>query len=142
MNNFLNGQTYEIYAAVIDNKIVDLFYGDQLVNKENCVLIGKTNDHDFLNKIHIFDSNGVANYAYIDGQIIERTNVEKMPDVLKLTRAELRRSRERKCFSIVNRGAVWYDNLSDVQKNELQMWYQAWLDVTNTLSEPVTPSWL
>jgi hypothetical protein len=32
--------------------------------------------------------------------------------------------------------------LTDTQKQELQVWYQAWLNVTDTLIEPVKPAWL
>ena len=50
--------------------------------------------------------------------------------------------REYDCFSIINRGQCWYNTLTEEQKLELQLWYQAWLDVTETLEEPVKPEWL
>ena len=56
--------------------------------------------------------------------------------------ARLRKEREKVCFPIINRGALWYNKLTDVQKNELQAWYQAWLDVTVTKVKPATPSWI
>lgn len=55
---------------------------------------------------------------------------------------ELREERERVCFSIVNRGQVWYDDLTNKQRSELKDWYRAWLDVTKTLKSPPMPEWL
>ena len=54
----------------------------------------------------------------------------------------LRRERERICFPVINRGAAWYARLTDEQNEELQAWYQAWLNVTETLVKPKTPSWI
>lgn len=55
---------------------------------------------------------------------------------------ELRRRRDTECFSVVNRGAVWYERLTDKQRQELETWYQAWLDVTDTKVIPTNPIWL
>lgn len=54
----------------------------------------------------------------------------------------LRQLREKECFSLVNRGQVWYDLLNDEQKAELKVWYQAWLDVTKTFYIPEKPNWI
>lgn len=54
----------------------------------------------------------------------------------------LRRRREKQCFSVINRGQIWYDTLTESQKAELRVWYKAWLDVTKTLVEPQKPEWL
>ena len=54
----------------------------------------------------------------------------------------LRRQREAECFSVVNRGYLWYSRLSEQQLSELESWYNAWLDVTETLVPPQRPSWL
>lgn len=50
--------------------------------------------------------------------------------------------REAVCFSVINRGEPWYERLTDQQREELQDWYQAWLDVTQTLTVPVKPDWI
>lgn len=55
---------------------------------------------------------------------------------------KLRRKREIECFSVVNRGKLWYDKLKVEQVQELDEWYMAWLDVTETLVEPKKPDWL
>lgn len=54
----------------------------------------------------------------------------------------LRRERERICFPVINRGAAWYSRLTPEQNEELQAWYQAWLDVTDTKVKPATPEWI
>ena len=55
---------------------------------------------------------------------------------------DLRKRRETECFSIINRGQLWYDTLSEEQRSELQVWYQGWLHITETLTVPNRPSWL
>ncbi|MBQ8792653.1 MAG: hypothetical protein IJZ62_03470 [Clostridia bacterium] len=58
-------------------------------------------------------------------------------------KAELFRAlRHDECFEIVNRGKVWYDTLSQAQLDELNTWYQAWLDAPATLVMPKTPNWI
>ena len=54
----------------------------------------------------------------------------------------LRQQREQECFSIINRGKLWYDNLTEEQLIELNTWYNAWLDVTETKVMPERPSWI
>jgi len=53
----------------------------------------------------------------------------------------LRKEREF-VFKIINRGKLWYDSLTPEQLQELKVWYEAWLNVTNTLVRPEKPSWL
>ena len=50
--------------------------------------------------------------------------------------------RETDCFPIINRGTAWYNSLTEEQKAELDAWYQAWLDVTETKIIPEKPEWL
>lgn len=54
----------------------------------------------------------------------------------------LRNIREIECFSIINRGKLWYDTLTEEQIQELNIWYELWLDVTTTLIAPLKPKWL
>lgn len=70
----------------------------------------------------------------------DEENIGKLPH--EKTVAVLRRLRVRECFSAVNRGEVWYNLLTNEQKEELKTWYQAWLDVTESLSIPEKPVWL
>lgn len=68
----------------------------------------------------------------------------------------LRSIRWSECFSIINRGVLWYNTLTDEQRLELDKWYKKWLDITDTYRieyeknpdleiesiMPSTPSWL
>lgn len=55
---------------------------------------------------------------------------------------ELRDMREKECFSYVDRSQFWYDSLSQIQLDELHTWYDAWLNVTETMIIPERPTWL
>lgn len=57
-------------------------------------------------------------------------------------RMQFRVRREAECFSVINRGQLWYDTLTATQRRELRLWYQAWLDGTETLTVPERPAWL
>ena len=57
-------------------------------------------------------------------------------------KSEYRRRRETECFSVINRGQLWYEGISLVQLLELQQWYKAWLNVTDTMVIPKKPEWL
>lgn len=59
-----------------------------------------------------------------------------------LLKESLRKDRERECFSVINRGKLWYERLTNEQIGELRVWYQAWLDVTKTLVKPKPLKWL
>ena len=66
--------------------------------------------------------------------------------------SELRFRREQECFSIINRGVLWYNTLTNEQQQELNTWYQAWLNVPQVYLEtkpkdietiiPTKPNWL
>jgi len=68
--------------------------------------------------------------------------IAKPQPTIEEIKAELRGQRETECFSIVNRGQVWYNTLTPQQIAELQSWYNAWLNVTETMQVPVKPIWL
>lgn len=55
---------------------------------------------------------------------------------------ELRSRREQECFPVINRGYMWYMQLNETQMQELNAWYQAWLDVTETQMIPQKPEWI
>ena len=57
-------------------------------------------------------------------------------------KSEYRRRRETECFSIINRGQLWYEGISLAQLLELRQWYKAWLNVTDTMVIPKKPEWL
>ncbi len=55
---------------------------------------------------------------------------------------EFRIRREKECFSVINRGQLWYEGISIPQLLELRQWYKAWLNVTETMVVPEKPTWL
>lgn len=54
----------------------------------------------------------------------------------------LRIKREQECYPIINRGQLWYSHLTEEQKQELNVWYERWLNVTETKMIPERLSWL
>jgi hypothetical protein len=76
---------------------------------------------------------------FVDGELIYNSEYE-IEDVKR----KLRIKRERECFPYINRGQLWYTQTVNTSEKmtELTDWYQAWLDVTDTLEAPVKPSWL
>lgn len=54
----------------------------------------------------------------------------------------LRQIREKECYSIINRGILWYNTLTEEQKAELLAWYDEWKDVTETFVKPKRPEWI
>lgn len=82
-------------------------------------------------------------YAFLlkDGKLVydpaeyEKVQTEEQKD-------NLRKRRETECFSVINRGQLWYEGISLAQLLELRQWYKAWLDVTTTLVAPEKPKWL
>ena len=79
--------------------------------------------------------------TYQNTKTIEQVPVGYDPS-LEAYLNKLRERRERECFSIVNRGKLWYDNLSTEQYVELKIWYQKWLDVTITHEIPEELTWI
>lgn len=54
----------------------------------------------------------------------------------------MRNVRNHVCFTIINRGQLWYEELSHNQLEQLKKWYQDWLDFPQTLKVPIAPDWL
>ncbi len=75
-----------------------------------------------------------------------KIKIENLDQVLALPKEyaqiALRQLRETECFPYVNRGELYFNQLSDKQKAEISQWYTDWLNVTETLKTPTRPSWL
>ena len=82
-------------------------------------------------------------YAFqlADGKLIYNSAAYES-HALEETKAEYRRRRETECFSVINRGQLWYEGISLTQLLELRQWYNAWLNVTETMVIPEKPGWL
>lgn len=86
--------------------------------------------------------NNYRSYYLSDGNVLVKSD-DKLKEIeVERELVGLRSQREKACFPYINRGALWYSKLSDEQMNELNAWYQAWLDVTNTKVLPDMPTWL
>lgn len=93
-------------------------------------LNSRSNEEDIFHHIGIYpDTNGKPIVKKVERSADERDNI-------------LRRLRTNRVFPIINRSNMWFNSLTQQQKNELQIWYQAWLDVTDTLVVPDRPAWL
>ena len=80
-------------------------------------------------------------YKLVDGSLVYDEEKDKqIADENELER--LRILREKECFSVINRGQAWYNSLTDGQYEDLQTWYQAWLNVTETRVIPEKPAWI
>lgn len=80
-------------------------------------------------------------YKYINGEFVLDEEYKKT-QVEETELLEIRTKREVECFPFINRGALWYSRLSNTQKEELETWYQAWLDAPQTKIIPIKPLWL
>lgn len=80
-------------------------------------------------------------YRIRDGDVV--FDEEQNKALLRAAEVELIRTRrEKECFSVINRGPLWYERLTAEQQSELNIWYQAWLDATITGVIPEAPAWL
>ena len=112
--------------------LIDEGYGDRFNLCQN----------NYLEK-PIIGEHGLYNYQYINGRIVEKDLTSEIAELEEKRRVEdIRRRREEECFSIINRGNLWYDTLTDEQKAELRVWYHAWLDAPQTMAIPTKPTWL
>ena len=91
------------------------------------------NDPEFISKY--------GSYKYENGQL--RYDADKHGAIERTKHVnELRVTRKKECFPIINRGILWYNTLTEDQVAELGRWYQDWLDVTDTLTAPTMPEWI
>ena len=77
-----------------------------------------------------------------ENKIFDTNPLQSNINAIEEKKKELRQQREKECFSIVNRGQVWYEQLTIEEKLELYVWYKNWLNVTDNLQVPVKPKWI
>lgn len=119
------------------------------VNKETGLIIGYT--EKCVSKPIVVEGNELIEvdeipnewqfYKYINGEFVLDEEYKKT-QVEETELLEIRTKREVECFPFINRGALWYSRLSNTQKEELETWYQAWLDAPQTKIIPIKPLWL
>lgn len=55
----------------------------------------------------------------------------------------IRERRNIECFGVIdNRSPLWFNHLSEDRKQELNVWYEAWLSATETKIIPEKLEWL
>lgn len=100
-------------------------------------LLGIELSFDEFDRLMCEQNNG-KELKVIDGKVVAFERIPTKEEILE----NLRQRREEECFSIINRGELWYDALTEAQLNELNNWYNAWLNVTETEIIPIKPSWI
>ena len=80
-------------------------------------------------------------YRVQDGALVF-DDAQAAEEQAETAKSAYRQRRQAECFSVINRGRLWYDVLTEEQLSELQSWYRAWLDGTNTQTIPEKPEWL
>lgn len=121
------------YYMINEESITNTFIGDD----PNYVEIPEEILEEINNQVH---GQTYKEIEFKNGglQIVVKNNPHFVEQELYI----LRNQREVECFSIINRGKLWYDSLDENQTIELNTWYQAWLDVTETRVIPIRPEWL
>lgn len=101
-------------------------------------LVDFCNNNNFylkdINEVRLAKDGSEVTYIYELAEVPAPTVEEQ--------REYIRQLRVSKCFSCINRGQLWYDMLTAKQKEELRLWYIAWLDAPATLIIPEPPEWL
>ena len=65
-----------------------------------------------------------------------------MANLTEEQKRQIRKRRDKECFPIINRSVIWHRRLTQEQRNELETWYQMWLDAPETGIIPVIPAWI
>lgn len=91
-----------------------------------------------------FNSHFIQNYKayqYINNQLIFDENYQQKL-IEEDNKERIRTLRETECFTKIDRSPMWYASLTTEQIQELEQWYQEWLDAPETLEIPNKPEWL
>lgn len=109
---------------------------------QNFVIVGESSACDIeVEEPENFDMMRWNAYRLIDGVL--KLDNEKLDNMkLEEQKNEIRHRREKECFSVINRGQLWYETIGLSQLIELRKWYKAWRDATDTMVIPECPSWL
>lgn len=133
-NNMINTE--------LSNKAIVNFDDEGYV--KDYILIGGVDDGIRVDRLEeSIETNTVKirSHKLVDGKLIFDT--ERFDYLMKQKHiTQLRFIREEECFTIINRGGIWYETLTEQEKNELMDWYQAWLEAPETLIIPEKPTWI
>lgn len=108
---------------------------------ENYAIIGEIDNGITVELPKDFSDENYKYWRLVNGELVYDDALQEEVAHDEKLRA-IREQRELECFSVVNRGGIWYELLTSQEKTELMDWYQAWLDATETLIIPEKPTWL
>lgn len=94
---------------------------------------------EYTKEIELYDENGERTGTET---IVTGRELKWVWDDIEEIKNQLRYRRNKECFAVINRGQLWYDNLTKEQLAELKAWYRAWLNITDTLIDPEKPNWI
>lgn len=94
-------------------------------------------DESVIEDMEYFVDNSSA-YHIVNGKLeLDSERLETIKNEIEIEK--LRKKRDEECFSYVDRSILWYNNLTNEEKEELSEWYQDWLNVTDTKVIPERP---
>lgn len=109
-------------------------YSEEYISIESCQTIQSNEDIDFNKSFaYVFENEKLVFSQELYEEVMNESEI-----------VQLRTRREEECFSIINRGEAWYTiNVNtDERKEELNDWYNDWLNVTETKVIPEKPCWI
>ena len=108
---------------------------------ENYAIIGEIDDGITVELPKDFSDENYRHWRLVNGELVYDAILQEEVARDDKLRA-IREQRELECFPVINRGKAWYDSLTEEQTMELNIWYEDWLNVTETLAPPSKPTWL
>lgn len=129
------GVYMKTYYVLIDENSYITGWSEDFFVEENSIAV-EVDEEIFEDFELYFDG-----YQAVEGVAIKDTDAYQI-SVNNRLKDVYRYEREMEVFPIINRGEAWYRTLTEEQKNELQIWYEAWLNVTDTLEPPQKPEWI
>ena len=129
------GVYMKTYYVLIDENNYITGWSEDFFVEENSIAV-EVDEEIFEDFELYFDG-----YQAVEGTVVKDTEAYQI-SVNNRLKDVYRYEREMEVFPIINRGEAWYRTLTEEQKNELQIWYEAWLNVTDTLEPPQKPEWI
>lgn len=129
------GVYMKTYYVLIDENSYITGWSEDFFVEENSIAV-EVDEEIFEDFELYFDG-----YQAVEGTVVKDTEAYQI-SVNNRLKDVYRYEREMEVFPIINRGEAWYRTLTEEQKNELQIWYEAWLNVTDTLEPPQKPEWI
>lgn len=135
-----------IYFCKLDEEKRLISIAEQVIESEQNFTPLELTPEEFLQAVSGLGRNKVAEINGVNKLIVCPPSEAELAAEAEFERvariATLRARREKECFTIINRGQMWYEMLDEMQKQDLRDWYRQWLDVTVTQVVPNKPYWL